>query len=121
MVEILTTHLRSSRRTNPLGLVFPGRRGQPLEPSNVRLRAYLPAIERAGLRMISFHDLRVTFITQCAEAGVPIVVIARWAGHTTTKTTELYLQSTRSAEIHALERLRLYDDSDASKTQHPSG
>jgi integrase len=115
LAELLDEHLKRHHRPNTLRLAFPGKAGQPLEPSNFRHRVYRPAVERAGLRSINFHDLRVTFITHCAEAGIPIVVIARWVGHTTTKTTELYLNSTRHAEQDALSLLRRYDiDHDAA-------
>jgi integrase len=121
LVDILDEHFTRHHRPNSLQLAFPGKAGQPLEPSNFRHRVYQPAAERAGLRPISFHDLRVTFITQCAEAGIPIVVIARWVGHTTTKTTELYLYSTRHAEQDALSLLRQYDsDHDATTLFDPS-
>lgn len=110
--KMLAAHVDHHMRPNPLRLVFPGKAGQPLEPANFRHRVYLPAVERARLRLISFHDLRATFITHCAEAGIPIVVIARWVGHTTTKTTELYLHSTPNAERAALALLRTYDERD---------
>jgi integrase len=120
LAEILAAHVNRHHRPNSRQLAFPGKAGQPLEPSNFRHRVYQPAVERAGLRAISFHDLRVTFITHCAEAGIPIVVIARWVGHTTTRTTELYLNSTRHAEHDALSLLRRYDtDHDAAPLFDP--
>lgn len=41
---------------------------------------------------IKFHikDLRTTFGTMCAEQGISESVIAKWMGHTTTKTTRKY-------------------------------
>jgi len=39
---------------------------------------------------ITPKDLRTTFGTQCADNGVPIEILSRWMGHTTTKTTEKY-------------------------------
>ena len=80
-----------------------------MEPSNFRRRVYLPSVDEAGLRVITFHDLRATFISHCAEAGIPIAVIARWVGHTATKTTETYLHATPTAEGDALRLLRAYD------------
>lgn len=45
-------------------------------------------------KMCKFHfkikDLRTTFGTMCAEAGVSDSVIAKWMGHTTTNTTKKY-------------------------------
>lgn len=41
---------------------------------------------------VKFHikDLRTTFGTMCAEQGISENVIAKWMGHTTTKTTRKY-------------------------------
>jgi integrase len=38
----------------------------------------------------SFHDLRRTFCTRLAEAGVPLHVLKRYAGHSDISTTERY-------------------------------
>lgn len=51
--------------------------------------------EKAKLiKLCGFHinikDLRTTFGTMCAEMGIEKDVIAKWMGHTTTKTTEKY-------------------------------
>ena len=46
------------------------------------------------IKLCGFHinikDLRTTFGTMCAEMGIQKDVIAKWMGHTTTKTTEKY-------------------------------
>lgn len=44
------------------------------------------------LSKVNFHikDLRTTFGTMCAEQGISESVIAKWMGHTTTKTTRKY-------------------------------
>ena len=72
-----------------------------------------PAMKQAGLRRIPFHDLRVTFITHCSEAGVPLPVIARWVGHASTRMTDHYVHSTRNTERDALALLQSYDRSQA--------
>ncbi len=38
----------------------------------------------------SLHTLRHTFGSHCAMAGIPIPTIAKWMGHASTKTTEIY-------------------------------
>jgi integrase len=115
LASILSEHLAEYWRPNLYELAFPGRRGHPLYPANFCRRVYQPAIAAAGLRSLSFHDLRVTFITHCAEAGVPIATIARWVGHTQTKTTELYWSATTTAEAGALQLLTKYDASYTGK------
>jgi integrase len=45
--------------------------GHPLERSQVSKR-FKRALKRAGVREVRFHDLRHTFGTRCAAAGVPL-------------------------------------------------
>jgi integrase len=106
---ILREHLAEHWLPNRYDLMFAGRHDHPVYPSNFRRRVYEPALRAAGLRPITFHDLRVTFVTHCADAGVPIATIARWVGHTQTKTTELYWNATPTAEATALRLLHTYD------------
>ena len=42
------------------------------------------------MRPIRFHDLRHTFGTQAAAAGVPIRTLQEWMGHRDYKTTLVY-------------------------------
>jgi integrase len=112
LLTILAEHLADYSRPNHFDLAFVGRGDHPLYPSNFRGRVYEPALRTAGLRPIAFHDLRVTFVTHCADAGVPIATIARWVGHTQTKTTELYWHAAPTAEANALALLQVYDWAD---------
>jgi integrase len=63
--------------------------GGPLDSSNVldRLR---DALDAAGVRRITFHDLRHTFGTRMAAAGVPMRMLQEWMGHRDIKTTMIY-------------------------------
>jgi integrase len=63
--------------------------GKPLDPSKIGKR-FKKALRRAGLREITFHELRHTFGTQLAAAGVPLRTIQEWMGHGDAKTTEVY-------------------------------
>lgn len=51
---------------------------------------YKTAQQRAGLKPIRFHDLRHTFGTICAAAGIPLNVIQGYLGHAHISTTEIY-------------------------------
>jgi integrase len=63
--------------------------GSVLDPSKVRKR-FKKALSRAGVREITFHELRHTFGTQMAAAGAPLRAIQEWMGHADAKTTEIY-------------------------------
>ena len=73
------------KRTNykPNDYVFPF--------TSIRQLTYVKE-EVEKLAKINFHikDLRTTFGTMCAEQGISESVIAKWMGHTTTKTTRKY-------------------------------
>ncbi len=61
----------------------------PLERGQVSKR-FKRTLERAGVREVRFHDLRHTFGTQCAAAGVPLRTLQAWMGHADIKTTMVY-------------------------------
>ena len=63
--------------------------GNVLDPSKMRKR-FREAINAAGVREITFHELRHTFGTQMAAAGAPLRAIQEWMGHADAKTTEIY-------------------------------
>ncbi|MGE5235821.1 MAG: tyrosine-type recombinase/integrase [Acidobacteriota bacterium] len=63
--------------------------GHLMEPSTVTKR-FKRALRRAGLRELTFHELRHTFGTQMAAVGTPLRAIQEWMGHADAKTTEVY-------------------------------
>ena len=63
--------------------------GRVLDPSKLRKR-FRDALDRAGVRRITFHELRHTFGTQMAAHGAPLRAIQEWMGHADAKTTEVY-------------------------------
>lgn len=75
--------------------------GRPLDASRIRKRFY-QALTRAGLRRVRFHDLRHTFGTHCAAAGVPLRTLQEWLGHRDYKTTLIYADYAPSAHEVAL-------------------
>ncbi len=54
------------------------------------LKRFKRTLRRAGVRELRFHDLRHTFGTRCAAAGVPLRTIQEWMGHRDFKTTLIY-------------------------------
>lgn len=59
-------------------------------------RRFKVALTRAGVREVRFHDLRHTFGTRMAAAGVPIRTLQEWMGHADIKTTLIYAHYAQS-------------------------
>lgn len=84
-------------------LVFPHPvTGTPLDKSKVRKR-FIAAVVAAGVkRHLTIHDLRHTFGTRMAAAGVPLRTIQAWMGHADFKTTQIYAEYAPSKDEAAL-------------------
>jgi len=68
---------------------------KPLCPSTIQ-RVFKRAVQDAGIKkQVSVHTLRHSFATHLLEAGTDLYYIQRLLGHTTAKTTALYLHVTR--------------------------
>jgi integrase len=63
--------------------------GKPLDRSKV-LKRFKAALLVAGVRDVRFHDLRHTFGTRMAAAGVPMRTLQEWLGHRDFATTLIY-------------------------------
>jgi integrase len=66
------------------------------------LKRFKLACEIAGLRRVRFHDLRHTFGTRMAAAGVPMRTLQEWMGHRDFKTTLIYADYAPSAHERAM-------------------
>lgn len=107
--HLLEQH-KQAWRSNELDLVFANEAGQPIDVRNLIGRIYKPAVKRAGLREIRFHDLRHTFVTYCAGAGVPLAKVADWVGHSDSRITEIYRHASADSEEFALNLLTRFDE-----------
>jgi integrase len=85
LVTELQTHLEA-HSTHP-ELVFGGRDGGPLRRNNFRRRVWLPAVERAELGRVRFHDLRHTAAAFMIAANVHPKVIQSRLGHSSIRVT----------------------------------
>jgi integrase len=67
--------------------------------------AWLTACRNAGLSNLRFHDLRHTFGTRAADAGVPLPAIRDVMGHRSIHTTERYAHATDEGKRRAVEAI----------------
>ena len=70
-------------------------------------KRFKAAAKRAGIREVRFHDLRHTFGTRMAGAGVPLRTLQEWMGHRDFKTTLIYADYQPSAARGRAGRARL--------------
>jgi len=71
------------------GLVFTSSTGRPLDDANVR-RGFRALCEKAGIGgSWSPRELRHTFVSLMSESGIAVEEIARLAGHSSSRTTEV--------------------------------
>jgi integrase len=86
----LERHSRVTSYGGPDDLVFPNpETGGHLDHSKLS-RRYRAALKAAGLRALRFHDLRHTYGTRLAAAGVDLIKIKTWMGHKEISTTMIY-------------------------------
>jgi len=78
--------------------------GQVLDHSDL-VRRFKAALRAAGVRQVRFNDLRHSFATAVAAAGVPMRTLQEWMGHADFKTTLIYADYSPSAgEAELVER-----------------
>src|SRR5918994_4706167 len=64
-------------------LVFPNRRGKPMNADNLYHRDFKPLLERAGLSGFTFHSLRHTCATLLLIKNVNPKIVSEMLGHAT--------------------------------------
>ncbi|NLD38803.1 MAG: site-specific integrase [Desulfatiglans sp.] len=74
-------------KPNDLDLVFSNEEGMPIDKNNLVKRYYEPALRRAGLRRIRFHDLRHTFASLLIDQGEHPKYIQNQLGHSSINVT----------------------------------
>ena len=83
--------------TAPAEFVFVDALGRPLNPVTVRKR-FKQARDAVGARPLRFHDLRHTYGSLLAAAGIDLVTIKETMGHSALSTTGRYLHARPASE-----------------------
>ncbi len=81
LISILKEHKAEQAFAQSDGLVFPNRAGNPISCQNMVTREFYPALDRAGLRRVRFHDLRHTFASLLVHLGASPKYIQAQLGH----------------------------------------
>jgi integrase len=76
-----------ARTPNELGLVFPTPGGSVWRKDNFMARIFRPAVRRAGLEPLRFHDLRHTYAALMVAAGAHPKLLQAQLGHTSINVT----------------------------------
>jgi integrase len=97
LAKALSHHREASQFRKPDDYVFTTRGGTPLHWANISVRALKPALRRAGLSPIRWHDLRHTFASLLIAGGANITFVSRQLGHSSS-------QITLSVYAHLLDR-----------------
>jgi integrase len=89
------------------GLVFVDPAGALLRRGNFRRRVWLPALRKARLPTVHFHDLRHTGNNLTATAGANLRELMARMGHSSTRAALIYLHSTpdRQRETSAVSEM----------------
>ena len=80
----LVSELKRWRLACPKGdhdLVCPSVTGRPMQGSALLQQGFLPALRRAGVRRVRFHDLRHSFASNLLANGSDIVTVQSALGH----------------------------------------
>ena len=82
LLNILEKDLKALCLATPEGEpIFKSRKGDYLRHSNFMKRVFAPALAKANVRHITFHELRDTAISQAIASGADVIAISRIAGH----------------------------------------
>jgi integrase len=87
LAEALRQHRAQTRFNQPDDYVFTTQAGTAHHAPNIGARALNPALEKAGLQQVRWHDLRHTFASLLIASGANITFVSRQLGHTSSQIT----------------------------------
>ena len=86
--------------------VFPSETDEtPLDPKNFMSWVFVPALARAGIENLHWHDLRHTFASRLVMKGVDLRTVQELMGHTTITMTLRYSHLSPAHQLEAVQRL----------------
>ena len=90
--------------------VFPGTRGgkDPNRPIVKLNNGHKNAVKRAGVESFRLYDLRHTFATRAAEAGVDIMTLAALLGHSRVQMVMRYAHPSEEHQFNAVKKIEAY-------------
>ena len=89
LFTFLFSHKKSKIRNIANKIVFFNSTGQKIDASKLR-KVFKKVLKKAGIEDFRFHDLRHTFATRIAQAGIDIYRIAKLLGHKDIRITQRY-------------------------------
>jgi integrase len=87
LAEALQQHKTQTQFDQPDDYVFTTQAGTPHHAPHIGQRALKPALEKAGLKHLRWHDLRHTFASLLIAGGANITFVSRQLGHTSSQIT----------------------------------
>jgi integrase len=70
--------------------------------------AHTGALKRSGVRYFRLYDLRHTFATRAAEAGIDLVTLAAMLGHSRIHMVLRYAHPTEEHQFNAMKKMEAY-------------
>lgn len=121
MPEALEARLRQYLKTwrpNTSDLLFPSRRGTPINPNHVVPRKFHPLLDKLGIERAGFHAFRHSHSSLLIELGAPVTVAQAQLGHSDLATTlNVYSHVIPQSQRDAVDRLAVVLDGSGRKIE----
>lgn len=102
----LSAHMDAYCEPGGDALVFTSPEGYPMRRVTFRRRVWTRAVEAVGLDGLTFHELRHTYVSLCAAAGLDLYEVSKRAGHSSAAfTADRYRHLYESADDAYADRL----------------
>jgi integrase len=107
------TRLLSATPRHVSGYVFVTRHGRPYDPNQISA-AFTKACGKAGMRGVTYHDLRHSFCTTICGAGVGMLTTMAISGHQSLEVFKRYNTIAPQDLQKAIRQLDTYMDTDTA-------